>query len=191
MKTPIIRLTFCLLLSLLAYGLSLAEEAALVPYFSENGDTKPMIRKQELASIIAKRPNAVKIFEFHDEDRSLILLKLSGSSYGQLIWGGTGHQWSVYDAENLHPIPEKIVGIIEGQFAYISDDENTKARHTWGIHEQELDLKNSTKLLFSFLFPIPNSREKKKITVAVDWKSGRTEGVRVVSVNLTGKNPGP
>jgi hypothetical protein len=184
-----IRLTFSLLV-ILSPGTpwAWAEEPKLIP-FASGGKSTPVTRQMTLDGVMAKWPGAVKLFEFHDEFRTLVLLKLTDSSYASLLWGEASRADFVFKAEDLRLIPRNKAGVIQGDFehsGFSSDGQPFVGKYHWEIDNEELDLGDANHLLFSFQFVgVKGGPPKKKVTIAVDWKAGRVEGVKTAPV--TGK----
>lgn len=189
-----IRLTIPLIFSLLgilsaATPCAWAGEPELIPSFASGGETSPRIRQLKLDGVMAKWPGAVKLFEFHDEFRTLVLLKLSERSYATLDWGQSSRAEFVFKAEDLRLIPRNTLGVIKGSFDYsgfTNDGQPFIGTNEWEINNEELDLGDANRLLFSFHFVgVKGGPPQKRVTIAVDWKAGRVEGVKTAPV--TGK----
>lgn len=177
----------CLLVILFAATLlAWAEESKLIPYFAKS---TPETRQRTLDGVMAQWPGALKLFEFHDEYRTLVLLKLTDSSYASLLWGEQSRAEFVFKAEDLRLIPTNTAGVIQGSFehsGFTNDGKPYIGTYTWEINNEQLELGDANHLLFSFHFlGKKDGPPRKRVTIAVDWKAGRVEGVKTAPV--TGK----
>lgn len=181
---------------LCATALAMADDAKMIPYFSSKRTPSLKIRNAVLEGIRTEFPKAVKVFEFHDEGNSFVLLKLSENSYTCTSFDP--HSNSVaefqFDEKNLRMIPTKSERKVSGNFKYQEIDPANGTlmtiTHNWTIFVRELDLKDTNEVLFYYQCGANKEHGliAKKITIAVDWKAGRVEGVKVVA--LTGKDNG-
>lgn len=181
---------------LCATAFALAQDAKMIPYFTSKRTPPLKIRNAVLEGIVAECPKAVKLFEFHDESYSFVLLKLSENSYATKMFYGNENSLTqfLFDAENLRPFYKKDERQVSGKFKYQEVDPEHATimtiTHNWTIFARDLDLKDTKKVFFCYQFAASKEAGSagKKVTIAVDWKAGRVEGVKVVP--LTGKENG-
>jgi hypothetical protein len=180
MNKTIIRYLLRFLMLTMAGVFASADDARLIRYFSKNGIPPLDTREQVIAGIMTEFPAAIQLFEFQDELQTVILFKLSERSFGIQTWGG-GYREAIFDAKSIRQILTQTVRKVTGSFVeQITPDE--RRTYTWAIKEEALDLKDATKLFFSYLLmggEDPKGSTDKKVCIAVDWPSGRVEGVKV------------
>lgn len=165
---------------------ALAEESNLVSVFrATTGFEKNLERS--FASLLLTVPNAVKLFEYRDEWRTLYLVKLSEHSYGMMEeTGATGGGLTrrVVNAETGAQCLLEKKRVITGKFSYEFIDPSSGIRmpttYVWSLDEWGLDGNQKGSLIFTYEFSDTKGKPQNSVSIAVDWEAGRVEGLKVV-----------
>ena len=154
-----------------------AEEPSLVTSLGLTADRR-MKMERTLEGIMLKFPKVVKLLEFYDEKRSLILLKLSDNSFGLLAEGSVDRAHGVANAENGAWIGTKELKPLTGDFKYEVFDpkfnQMVPTTYTWAIRERQFEAKPSRQLVFV------NEFADCRVSISVDWEAGRVDAVKVL-----------